>query len=201
MIRVLLADDEELVRSAVAALLALEPDLDVVAQAADGPAAVAAALAHRPDVALVDLEMPGLDGVAVAAEITRTVPGCRVVVLTGRGRPGHLRRALEAGARGFVTKGTSGTTLAGVLRAVHAGERYVDPGLAADALSAPACPLSPRELEVLRLASYDLPAAVIARRAHLAPGTVRNYLLAAQTKLGAATRAEAAATAERFGWP
>ena len=200
MIRVLLADDEELVRSAVAALLALEPDLDVVAQAADGPAAVAAALAHRPDVAVVDLEMPGLDGVGVAAELTRVLPACRVVVLTGRGRPAHLRRALESGARGFVTKGTSGTTLAAVLRAVHAGERYVDPGLAADALSAPACPLSARELEVLRLASYDLPAAVIAQRAHLAPGTVRNYLLAAQTKLDAATRTEAVRTAERFGW-
>ncbi|QCB92329.1 response regulator transcription factor [Cellulomonas shaoxiangyii] len=200
MIRVLLADDEGLIRSAVAALLALEGDLDVVAQAVDGPAAVAAAIAHRPDVALVDLEMPGLDGVQVAAEITRAVPACRVVVLTGRGRPAHLRRALEAGARGFVTKGASGATLAGVLRTVHAGERYVDPGLAADALSAPTCPLSPRELEVLRLASFDLPPAVIAQRAHLAPGTVRNYLLAAQAKLDASTRAEAVRTAERFGW-
>lgn len=200
MIRVLLADDEELVRTAVAALLALEDDVDVVAQAGDGPGAVAAALAHRPDVAVVDLEMPGLDGVQVAAEITRALPACRVVVLTGRGRPAHLRRALEGGAHGFVTKGTSGATLADVLRRVHAGERYVDPALAADALTAPACPLSARELEVLRLASYDLPAAVIAQRAHLAPGTVRNYLLAAQTKLDASSRAEAVRTAQRFGW-
>ena len=200
MIRVLLADDEQLIRTAVAALLALEDDLDVVAQAGDGPGAVAAALAHRPDVAVVDLEMPGLDGVQVAAELTRALPGCRVVVLTGRGRPAHLRRALEGGAHGFVTKGTSGATLADVVRRVHAGERYVDPGLAADALTAPACPLSARELEVLRLASFDLPAAVIAQRAHLAPGTVRNYLLAAQSKLDASSRGEAVRTAQRFGW-
>ncbi|WP_136517772.1 response regulator transcription factor [Cellulomonas telluris] len=200
MIRVLLADDEELVRTALAALLALEDDLEVVAQAQDGPGAVRAALAHRPDVAVVDLDMPGADGVQVAAELARALPACRVVVLSGRGRPAHLRRALEAGARGFVTKGVPGSTLAGVLRLVHGGGRYVDPGLAADALSTPDCPLSPRELEVLRLASFDLPNAVIAQRAHLAPGTVRNYLLAVQTKLGASSRAEAVRTAERFGW-
>lgn len=200
MIRVLLADDEELVRTALAALLTLEDDLEVVALAADGHDAVRLAREHRPDVALVDLDMPGLDGIAVAGEVTAAVPACRTVILTGRGRPPHLRRALEAGAQGFVTKGASGTTLASVVRLVHDGGRYVDPGLAADALTAPACPLSPRELDVLRLASFDLPSSVIAQRAHLAVGTVRNYLVSAQAKLGATSRAEAVRTAARFGW-
>ncbi|WBB69000.1 response regulator transcription factor [Micromonospora sp. WMMD812] len=200
MIRVLLADDEDLVRMAVGALLGLEPDLDVVAQAADGPAAVTAALAHRPDVAVVDLEMPGRTGIQVAGELARALPECAVVLLTGHGRPAHLRQALTAGARGFLPKGAPGGALADVIRRVHAGGRYVDPALAADALTLPACPLTPRELETLRLAELGAPVAVIARRAHLSAGTVRNYLAAAVQKLGAANRAEAIRTARENGW-
>ncbi|MGH3883661.1 MAG: response regulator transcription factor [Pseudonocardiaceae bacterium] len=200
MIKVLLADDEDLIRVALAALLGLEPDLDVVAQASDGRAAVDAALAHRPDVAVVDLEMPALDGLAVTTELARALPSCAVVILTGRGRPPHLQPALAAGAKGFLPKGSPGGALADVIRRVHAGGRYVDPALAADALTAPECPLTPRELEVLRLADHDTPVAVIARRTHLSSGTVRNYLAAVVTKLGVASRAEAVRVAHDNGW-
>lgn len=200
MIRVLLADDEELIRVAVAALLGLETDLEVVAQASDGRAAVTAALAHRPDVAVVDLEMPALDGLQVAAELATALPSCAVVILTGRGRPPHLQRALAAGAKGFLPKGSPGGTLADVIRRVHAGGRYVDPSLAADALTAPECPLTPRELDVLRLAEYDTPVAIIARRTHLSNGTVRNYLASIVAKLGVTGRAEAIRVAHDNGW-
>jgi two-component system response regulator DesR len=200
VIRVLLADDEELIRVALAALLDLEPDLEVVAQAADGRAAVDAALAHRPDVAVVDLQMSTLDGLRVAAELGRAMPSCAVVILTGHGRPQHLQQALAAGAKGFLPKGSPGGTLADVIRRVHTGGRYVDPGLAADALTAPECPLTPRELDVLRLAEYDTPVSVIARRTHLSSGTVRNYLAAAVTKLGASSRADAYRIARDHGW-
>ncbi|GAA1755187.1 response regulator transcription factor [Luedemannella helvata] len=200
MIRVLLADDEELIRVAVAALLGLEPDLDVVAQAADGRAAVEAARAHRPDVAVVDLQMPALDGIEVAAELRRAVPPCAVVILTGRGRPAQLPRALAAGAKGFLPKGSPGGALADVIRRVHTGGRYVDPGLAADALSLPECPLSPRELDVLRHSDPDVPVTVVARRLHLSPGTVRNHLTAITSKLGVTGREQAAAKAREHGW-
>jgi two-component system response regulator DesR len=200
VIRVLLADDEELIRVALAALLDLESDLAVVAQASDGRAAVDAALAHRPDVAVVDLQMSELDGLQVAAELVRALPACAVVILTGHGRPQHLQQALTAGAKGFLPKGSPGGTLADVIRRVHAGARYVDPALAAEALTAPECPLTPRELEVLRLAEHDTPAAVIARRTHLSGGTVRNYLAAAVGKLGVASRAEAFRVARDNGW-
>ena len=200
MIRVLLADDEDLIRVALAALLALEPDLDVVAQASDGRAAVDAALAHRPDVAVVDLGMPALDGLEVTTELATALPSCAVVILTGRGRPPHLQPALAAGAKGFLPKGSPGGALADVIRRVHAGSRYVDPALAADALTAPECPLTPRELEVLRLADHDTPVTVIARRTHLSPGTVRNYLAAVVTKLGVTSRTEAIRTAHDNGW-
>lgn len=200
MIRVLLADDEELIRTALAALLDLEDDLTVVAQAADGHAAVTAALAHRPDVAVIDLAMPRRDGFQVAAELVRVLPTCAVVILTGQGRPPHLARALTAGARGFLPKGAPGGALADVIRRVHAGSRYVDPALAADALSIPPCPLTPRELEALRLSGDDASVAVIARRAHLSPGTVRNYLALAVQKLGAGSRADALRIARNNGW-
>jgi two-component system response regulator DesR len=200
MIRVLLADDEELIRAALTALLDLEGDLEVVASAADGRAAVSAALAHRPDVAVVDLQMPALDGLEVAAELTRALPSCAVVVLTGRGRPAQLQLALAAGAKGFLAKGAPGGALADVIRRVHAGGRYVDPALAADALSLPECPLTPRELDVLRHAEPGAPVAMIARQLHLSPGTVRNHLTAITTKLGVATRAEAVARAREHGW-
>ncbi|MER5456597.1 response regulator transcription factor [Micromonospora sp. NPDC002389] len=200
MIRVLLADDEELIRTALAALLELEADLTVVAQAADGTAAVSAALAHRPDVAVVDLTMPRQDGFGVAAELSRVLPDCAVVILTGQGRPPHLARALSAGARGFLPKGAPGGALADVIRRVHAGGRYVDPALAADALTIPPCPLTPRELETLRLAEDGSSVAVIARRAHLSSGTVRNYLALAVQKLGVESRAEAVRLAREHGW-
>ncbi|WP_346533577.1 response regulator transcription factor [Micromonospora sp. DPT] len=200
MIRVLLADDEELIRQALAALLGLEDDLEVVAQAADGRSALDAARAHRPDVAVVDLEMPAPGGIELAAELGRALPSCAVVILTGHGRPGHLRQALTAGARGFLPKGAPGGALADVIRRVHAGSRYVDPALAADALTLPPCPLTPRELETLRLAEYGVPVAVIARRTGLAAGTVRNHLSASVQKLGAADRAEAVRIAREAGW-
>ncbi|MFD1936165.1 MULTISPECIES: response regulator transcription factor [Nonomuraea] len=200
MIKVLLADDEELIRTALAALLGLEPDLEVVAQAADGRSAVDLALSHRPDVAVVDLEMPALGGLEVSAELATALPSCGVVILTGHGRPPLLKRALDAGAKGFLPKGSPGGALAEVIRRVHGGGRYVDPGLAADALTAPECPLTPRELEVLRLAEFDTPVAVIARRTHLSNGTVRNYLAAAVTKLGTSNRAEAVRLAREHGW-
>ncbi|MEU4834313.1 response regulator transcription factor [Streptosporangium sp. NPDC023615] len=200
MIRVLLADDEELIRTALAALVSLEVDLEVVAQAGDGRAAVEEALTHRPDVAVVDLQMPRLDGVGVAAEISRALPACAVIILTGYGKPSMLKRALDAGAKGFLPKGSPGGQLADVIRRVHRGSRYVDPAMAADALTAPPCPLTPRELEVLRLAELDTPVAVIARRTHLSPGTVRNHLSAIVAKLGATGRADAARIAVDNGW-
>ena len=200
MIKVLLADDEELIRSALAALLDLEPDVEVVAQAADGRAAVELALRFRPDVAVVDLEMPELDGLGVVAELARALPSCAAVILTGHGRPPHLKPALEAGAKGFLPKGSPGGALADVIRRVHAGGRYVDPSLAADALTAPECPLTERELELLRLAGTDLPLAEIARRAHLSHGTVRNHMSAIVAKLGAANRSEAYRSAREQGW-
>ncbi|MCP2199647.1 response regulator transcription factor [Lentzea flava] len=200
MIRVLLADDEELIRDALAALLDLEPDLEVVARAGDGRAAVEAARAHRPDVAVLDLQMPELDGLEVTEELARVLPSCAVVILTGRGRPPHLQQALQAGAKGFLPKGSPGGTLADVIRRVHSGSRWVDPALAADALAAPPCPLTQRELEVLRLTEFGTPVAEIASRTSLSAGTVRNHLSAAVAKLGVANRAEAFQLAHEHGW-
>ena len=200
MIRVLLAEDEELIREALVSLLGREPDLEVVATAADGAAAVAEALAHRPDVAVVDLEMPRPDGLEVVAELARALPTCGTVILTGYGRPLVLRRALASGARGFLAKGAPGTALADVIRRVHAGQRYVDPVLAADALTAPPSPLTPREAEVLAAAGPDRPVRDVARALFLSPGTVRNYLVAVTAKLGAGNRAEAYRTAAERGW-
>ena len=200
MIRVVLVDDEELVLAALAALLTLEPDLDVVGQAVDGRAGVRTALEHRPDVVVVDQHMPGLDGLGVTAELARSLPGAAVVVLTGRARASLLRPALEAGAMGFVPKGAPGSVLADVVRRVHRGDRYVDPALAAEALSAPPCPLSPRELDVLRRVGGDASTRTVARSLHLSEGTVRNYLAAIVTKLGVTGRGEAYRVAEEHGW-
>ena len=200
MIRVLLADDEHLIREALAQLLALEDDLEVVATAASGSEALAAAARHAPDVAVLDLQMPDLDGIAVAAELGRTLPGCGCVIVTSHGRPGHLKRALASGVRGFLPKTVSAVTLAEVVRRVHAGGRHVDPQLAAEAIAAGDSPLTPRESDVLELAAEGAPVEEIARRASLSPGTVRNYLSSAVTKLGAANRHDAAAIARRLGW-
>lgn len=199
-VRVLLADDEHLIRGALAALLSYEDDMVVVAEAASGPEALAMARAHRPDVAVLDLEMPGADGVAVATSLRAELPGCRTMIVTGHGRPGHLKRALTAGVRGFVPKTVSAQRLAEIIRTVHAGGRYVDPELAADAISAGDSPLTAREAEVLDLAADGAPIADIARRAALSQGTVRNYLSSAATKLSAENRHEAARIARERGW-
>ncbi|MDF9717543.1 response regulator transcription factor [Nocardioides sp. ChNu-99] len=204
-IRVLLADDENLIREALAQMLGLEDDLEVVAQAASGSEALAVALKVRPDVAVLDLQMPGrdgagLDGIEVAEELGSRLPGCACVIVTSHGRPGHLKRALAAGVRGFLPKTSSAATLAEVVRTVHRGGRHVDPELAAEAISAGDSPLTPRESDVLELAADGAPVEEIARRAALSPGTVRNYLSSAVTKLGAANRHDACATARRMGW-
>jgi two-component system response regulator DesR len=199
VIRLLLADDEDLIREALATLLDLEPDLTVVAQAGDGERAVALAAQHEPDVVVLDLEMPLLDGVEATRRILaqRQVP---VVLLTRHARPGVLKRALAAGARAFVPKTTPADRLSHILRDVHAGGRYVDSEIAASALTEGTCPLSERELELLRLVREGLSAGAIAGRVHLAPGTVRNYLSTAMAKLGAPSRTEAARIAYEEGW-
>ncbi|MEU7067720.1 DNA-binding response regulator [Streptomyces sp. NPDC053429] len=199
-VRVLLADDEHLIRGALAALLALEDDLLVVAEAATGPEALAMARSHRPDVAVLDLRMPGADGVSVATSLRSELPECKVMIVTSHGRPGHLKRALAAGVRAFTPKTVSAQRLAELIRTVHAGGRYVDPELAADAISAGDSPLTAREAEVLELAADGAPIAEIAERAHLSPGTVRNYLSSAATKLGAENRHTAVRLARERGW-
>lgn len=200
MIHVLLAEDDELIREALAALLGREDDIRVVATAADGHVAVAAALLYRPDVVVADLAMPRLDGLGVVRELGRTLPGCAVVILTAHGSPLAIRRALASGARGFLAKGAPGTALADVVRRVHEGSRYVDPLLAADALTAPVSPLTPREAEVLAAAGPDGAVREAARALYLSPGTVRNYLAAAVAKLDATGRAEAHRIAGDNGW-
>lgn len=200
MIRVMLADDENLVRDAVATMLSLEEDIEVVAQAASGTEALAVAVAVRPDIAVLDLHMPGMDGIEVAESLARDTPGCRVVIVTSHGRPGYLKRALEVGARAFLPKTVSSRVLAETIRRVVDGGRYVDPELAAAAVTAGDSPLTPRESDVLELASDGAPIEEIAARAHLAAGTVRNYLSSAAAKLDAVNRHEAAHRARRHGW-
>jgi two-component system response regulator DesR len=199
-IRLLLADDQALVRGALAALLNLEPDLEVVAEVGRGDAVLPAALEHRPDVALLDVEMPGMDGIAATAQVRAKSPRTRVLIVTTFGRPGFLRRALQAGAHGFVVKDTPATELADAVRKVHQGLRVVDPQLATDSLVAGESPLTPRETEVLRAARDGSTVAAIAKRLFLSEGTVRNHLSAAIGKTGATTRAEAVLTAEGNGW-
>lgn len=199
-IRLLLADDQALVRGALAALLSLEPDLTVVAEVGRGDEVLEAARRTRPDVALLDVEMPGLDGIAVAAALRGELPDCRVLVVTTFGRPGYLRRAMEAGAGGFVVKDTPARQLADAVRRVHAGLRVVDPTLAAETLASGHSPLTERETEVLRAARSGEPAGALARTLHLSEGTVRNHLSAAIGKTGARTRAEAVRIAEENGW-
>jgi two-component system, NarL family, response regulator DesR len=200
MIRVMLADDENLIRAALAALLSMEDDLEIVAEAASGDEALAMARRHRPDVAVLDLQMPGLDGIAVAEALQGDLPDCASLIVTSHGRPGHLKRALAAGVRGFLPKTVSAHVLAEVVRTVRGGGRYVDPQLAAEAISAGSSPLTPREADVLELAARGTPVEEIAQRAALSPGTVRNYLSSAATKLGAANRHEAVHVARAHGW-
>lgn len=200
MTRVLLAEDQALVRGALAALLALESDIEVVGDVGRGDEVLAAALATRPDVALLDIEMPGLDGLSAAAQLRAAVPGCRVVMLTTFGRPGYLRRAMEAGASGFLLKDTPASQLADAVRRVARGQRVVDPALALSALSEGANPLSEREREALALVATNGTVADIADRLGLSEGTVRNHLSAAIQKVGARNRAEAARMAAAKGW-
>ncbi|OQO89412.1 DNA-binding response regulator [Saccharomonospora piscinae] len=199
LIRIVLADDEDLIRGALATLLDLEDDIEVVGQAGDGAKAVALVRGTRPDLAVFDLEMPGTDGLE-AASLVHTEFAVPVVIVTRHARPGVLKRALAAGVRGFVPKTTAASRLAEILRDVHSGRRYVDPEIAASALTATACPLTERELELLRHAHTGATVGAIADRVHLAPGTVRNYLSSAMTKLGVSTRYEAARRAWEEGW-
>lgn len=200
MIRLLLADDQTLVRSALAALLDLEEDFTVVAQVGRGDDVVAAALDARPDVALLDIEMPGLDGLAAASALTRELPQCRIVILTTFGRPGYLRRAMESGALGFVVKDTQAEQLANAVRRVASGERVVDPALAAATLAGGPSPLTGRERDVLAAARDGATVADIAGKLFLSGGTVRNYLSAAIAKTGTRNRLEAIRAADERGW-
>ena len=200
MIRLLLADDEDLLRGALAAaLLELEEDLTVVAEAATSTDAVRLARQHRPDIAVLDLEMPPADGLAAATEIQAELP-TRIVLVTRHARPAVLRRALAAGVSGFVPKTTPAARLAEILRDIAAGRRYVDPDIAASALTENDCPLTDRELQVLRAARTGASVNEIAAQVHLAPGTVRNYLSAAMAKLGVSSRHAAAHRAWEQGW-
>jgi two-component system response regulator DesR len=200
MIRLLLADDQELIRTALAALLELQHDFEVVATVGRGDEVTAAAKAHHPDVALLDIEMPGIDGIAAAAVLSQEVPGCRSLILTTFGRPGYLRRAMDSGARGFVVKDAPPAQLANAIRRVAAGERVVDPVLAAETLAGGVSPLTARERDVLVAARPGTTVSEIARTLFLSEGTVRNYLSAAIAKTGTRNRAEAVRTADERGW-
>jgi two-component system, NarL family, response regulator DesR len=200
VIRVLLAEDQGMVRGALATLLGLEDDIEVVGEAANGEEALAVAERTRPDVALLDIEMPGKDGITAAASLRSMLPDCRVIILTTFGRPGYLRRAMEAGASAFLVKDSPAAELAAAVRRVLAGERVIDPALAAAALSAGPNPLSPRERDVLAASAQGATIGDIASRLHLSEGTVRNYLSAAIRKTSARNRIEAVQTAQRQGW-
>jgi two-component system response regulator DesR len=200
VIRVLLADDQALVRGALAAMLSIESDIEVVAEVGSGDEVVPAARRSSPDVALLDVQMPGKDGLTAAAELRKAMPGCRVVVCTTFGRPGYLARAMAAGAAGFVVKDAPPEQLVEAVRRVHAGLRVVDPALAAESLASGASPLTEREREVLLAASDGGTVSDVARTLHLSEGTVRNHLSSAIGKTGARTRAEAARLAEDRGW-
>ena len=198
-IRVLIADDEGMIRSALAALLRLEGDIDVIAECSNGEQAVVEAERLQPDICLLDLEMPGLDGVEVAERLRRTV-SARFVIVTRHARPGVLRRALAAGVAGFLPKSRDAGEVAAVIRQVAAGARYIDPEIAADALSDERCPLTNRELDVLRLGRNGETTAQIARALALAPGTVRNHISTVLTKLSVDTRQQAVVIARERGW-
>jgi two-component system, NarL family, response regulator DesR len=200
VISVVLADDERLTRQAVAALLGLEPDLTVVADVSDGASALRAVEEHAPDVVVLDVEMPGMDGLEVLATLASAGNPARCVMLTRHARPGVLRNALSLGAKGFLAKTAPAALLADVVRRVHAGLRYVDPDFAAAALAEPNCPLTDRELEVLRHVDDTTTAADIARELHLSAGTVRNYVSSAMTKLAARNRMDAVRIARHHGW-
>jgi two-component system, NarL family, response regulator DesR len=199
-IRLLLADDQELIRGALAVVLDLEDDFEVVASVGRGDEVVAAARTHRPDVALLDIDMPGIDGLAAAAVLAQELPHCRSLILTTFGRPGYLRRAMESGAYGFVVKDSAPEALAAAIRRVAAGERVVDPALAAASLAAGVSPLTARERDVLVAARPGATVAEMARKLCLSEGTIRNYLSSAIAKTGTRNRSEAVRTADQNGW-
>ncbi|WP_104086245.1 DNA-binding response regulator [Arthrobacter sp. GMC3] len=198
-IRLLIADDEHLIRGALEALLGLEPDIEIVASADNGVTAAQLAVETKPDICLLDLEMPQADGLQAAAQILATV-STRVIIVTRHARPGVLRRALATRVSGFVPKSTPAEDLAHVIRDVAAGKRYIDPEIAATALAAERCPLTDRELDALRISRSTTSVAQIAAQLHLAPGTVRNYLSSAMMKLNVPSRHDAAEKAWQEGW-
>jgi two-component system, NarL family, response regulator DesR len=199
-VRVLLAEDQAMVRGALSALLSLEEDIEIVAEASRGDEVVPAALRSAPDVALLDVEMPGGDGLGAAAALREELPSCRVIILTTFGRAGYLKRAMENGAAGFLLKDAPSSELSRAIHRVMRGERVVDPDLAAAALSAGDNPLTGREREVLAASEGGATIEDVAATLYLSEGTVRNYLSSAIKKLGTRNRVEAARLAERKGW-
>jgi two-component system response regulator DesR len=199
-IRVLIAEDQAMIREALAALLSFEDDIEVVAQVGRGDEVVKAALAANPDVALLDIEMPGMDGLAAAAALRQTSPDTKIVILTTFGRPGYLRRAMESGVSAFIVKDSPADKLAQTIRQVRDGQKVIDPDLAAAALSEGASPLTPRERDVLAASRDGAAIAEIAAALYLSEGTVRNYLSACIQKTGARNRTEALRLAEERGW-
>jgi two-component system response regulator DesR len=200
VIRVLIAEDQGMVRGALKALLALEGDIEIVAETDRADRVVPLAMGSKPDVALLDIEMPGGDGISAAAQLRNELPSCKTLILTTFGRPGFLRRAMESGASGFMLKDAPAHELALAIRRTMAGERVVDPGLAAAALSAGISPLTEREREVLLASRAGSGIAEIAKALFLSEGTVRNYLSSAIQKLEVSNRADAARVAEEQGW-
>ena len=200
MIRVLIAEDQAMIRGALAALLSNEPDIEVVAQVERGDRVVDEALRSKPDVALLDIEMPGKDGITAASELRAKLPSCRVLILTVFGRPGYLRRAVDAGVSGFLLKDAPPDELASAIRRTAKGEKVIDSQLAHAALSEGSSPLTPRERDVLAMSVRGASVEEVARSLHLTNGTVRNHLLIAIQKLNAHNRVEAARIAEEKGW-
>jgi two-component system response regulator DesR len=200
VIRVLLAEDMRILRDTLVAVLSLEDDIDVAAQVCDGTSIVPTVLATQPHVAIIDIDLPGTDGLTAAAELHERCPQCRVLILTVLSKPGNLRRALAAHALGFLPKDTPAAELVNAIRRIAAGQKVVDPQLALAALEVPDTPLSPREAEILRRFSTGADPAEIAAQLFLSYGTVRNYLASAVTKLGARNRVDAVRIAAEAGW-
>ena len=200
MIRVLIAEDMHLIRGALVALLSLEQDMEVVAELDRGDGIVSTAVATQPDVAVLDIDLPGLDGLSAADQLHEALPGCRTLVLTGLSQPGNLLRALEVHVRGFIVKDAPADALADAIRRVAAGQRVIDPELVAAALETGASPLTARETDVLRAAEEGISTEEIATELFLSPATVRNYLSNAITKVGARNRIDALRIARTAGW-